>query len=143
MEMVWKAYPNAKMLCMFRDYGEIMESLDRTFRENPAHPDFNGAPVLKEVRFRDYWPKRPPLAWSIPAYEERRRRDDDRVLFIKSSMITSDPKLTVRTMRQVFEFIGVEPIDIDPNNVKKEAYEFDGVYGPLGDHRVRPKIGPR
>ena len=144
VEYVWRAYPQAKMLIMYRPEEEIMESLDRELRADPAHPDFQGAPVEKAVRFQEYWPKRPPLAWALPAYRERRfNRPDKRVMYINYNTLVKDHDKTIETMGKIFKFIGAEPFDVDPENVTKEAYEIDGLYGPLGNHRVRTKVGKR
>ena len=40
-------------------------------------------------------------------------------------------------MRNAFSFLGVEPINIDPNNVKKSVEEDDIHYGIFGKHSVR------
>lgn len=130
-------FPNAKMLCMVREEESIIESLEQRYRTNPMHPDFAKIPLEPRAR-AEYWRSRPPLknAKEGIAYLQTQPPDSG-IFYIKYEILIQRP---VDVMQSVFRFLGVDPFIIDAENVKKTAYELDGVFGPLGDHNVKRKI---
>jgi hypothetical protein len=135
-ELLWRAFPSAKIVCMTRPVEEILESLDRVYHANPGHPDTRDLPRDQSARF-DVWMQggSMPLGLALDRLHIRQSKGaDPRVCYMQYDDLCSSP---VDAMRAVFEFIGVDSMDVDPRNVVKQVTEDDRHFGIFGSHSVR------
>lgn len=138
-EMLWAAFPDARIVCMTRPVEEILESLDRLYLATPGHPDCRTLPRRREDRF-DAWMQSGsmPLGLALDRINMRKSRGcDDRIRYVSYGDLVAHP---IEVMREVFAFYGVDPVDVDPSNVVKQVLEDDRVYGVFGRHSVRTKV---
>lgn len=140
MESMWAIFPDAKMICMLRDSDDIINSLETAFKKNPMHPQFRELPLDPQLR-REAWLNRVPLSQALEGLRHRQSLgDDSRIIYVSYDGLVDDP---INVMNQVFERLELDPFEIDPNKVEKKVFEIDGVFGPLGNHDVRPTIQPK
>lgn len=135
-ELLWAAFPAARVACMTRDVGAILDSLNRIYLANPGHPDCRDLPRVEQQRM-DAWMQSGsmPLGLALDRLRMRQGKGEDaRVTYIRYGDLVESP---VEIMRDVFAFYGVEPIDVDPRNVVKQVAEDDRHYGIFGQHSVR------
>ena len=138
-EMLWAAFPEAKIVTMVRNINAILESLDKVYKKYPGHPDARHLPKNREQRFQ-FWAKSGslPLGAALDRLKLRQEKGPDpRIMYVKYGDLTNHP---VEVMRSVFTHLGVDPIDVDPNNITKLAIEDDMPFGIFGDHKVKSKI---
>lgn len=141
-EILWEAFPSAKIICMTRKVDDILASLNRIYLANPGHPDTRSLPRNESDRF-DAWMKSGsmPLGLALDRLKMRQSKgDDDRVRYVRYGDLVSSP---IEVMRNIFDFYGVDKFDVDPNNVEKNVVEDDRYYGVFGSHAVAKVVGPR
>lgn len=63
----------------------------------------------------------------------------DRMYPLEFNRLTSNPK---QVLKEVYDFIGIEQFQHDPNNVEQVTTEDDSVHGYIGLHEIRSKIEP-
>jgi len=64
----------------------------------------------------------------------------DRMLFVEyDSFCRNAPG----ELKRIYDFIGEEPFEHDPNNIETSSREDDSVYGFEGLHEIRPEIRPQ
>jgi len=141
-DLLWEVFPESRIVCMVRPIPDIVASLERIYRANPGHPETRELPKTADERAR-WWttPGRPPLGLAISRLTDRLSRGhDDRIKQVNYDTLVADP---IQTMREVFAFLRLDPIDIDPDNVQKPVPEDDSHYGIFGQHQLRPKVSRR
>lgn len=141
-ELFWDVCPDSKIVCMIRDVDKIIGSLERIYQANVGHPETRDLPKTAEGRAR-YWtaPGNLPLGLALERLHNRRSRGEDpRILYVQYRDLTHEP---VEIMRQVFEHLGLDAIDVDPKNVRKATPEDDRHYAIFGKHEVNPVVEPR
>ena len=141
-DLLWDVFPDARIVCMVRPIPDIIASLERIYRANSGHPETRELPKTAEERAR-WWttPGRPPLGLAMSRIKDRMARGhDDRIKQVNYDTLVADP---IQTMREVFTFLRLDPIDIDPNNVQKSVPEDDSHYGIFGQHQLRTKVEKR
>lgn len=141
-ELLWAAFPDARIVCMTRPIDDILDSLNRIYLANPGHSDARALPRNQEARF-DVWMQSGsmPLGLALDRQQMRRSKGcDERIKYVSYDDLIGNP---VEAMREVFTFYGVDPINIDPNNVVKQVVEDDRHYGIFGQHSVRTTVGKR
>jgi sulfotransferase len=138
-DLLWDVFPDARIICMVRPIPEIIASLERIYRQHPGHPETRELPKTAQER-ANYWttPGRPPLGLALSRLNDRGH--DDRIMRVGYNTLVDDP---IQTMRQVFTFLRLDPIDIDPNNVQKAVPEDDSHYGIFGSHQLRSTVSRR
>jgi hypothetical protein len=139
---LWDVFPEARVVCMTRPLPEIKASLERIYRAHTGHPETRGIPVDPQARDQ-YWahPQSKPLGLALSRFKHRRMLGDDpRIMYVGYNALCDRP---VETMRDVFRHLGLDPVDIDPNNVSKAVDEDDCHYGIFGRHELRPTVGRR
>lgn len=137
-ELLWAAYPDARIVCMVRDPEAIIESLERIYQANVGHPETRGLPPTPAAR-RSAWlaPESKPLGLALRRLHLRQQRPDSRIRYINYDIMCEQP---VAVMRRVFEHLQLPVFDIDPGNVIKAAYEDDSYFGIFGNHTVHPTV---
>lgn len=138
-ELLWNAFPRAKIICMTRNIDDILKSLDKIYLANPGHPDTRNLPRNAQARFAMWMESgSKPLGLALDRIKSRQERGpDSRIMYVQYEDLISAP---IDVMRVVYQFIEVEPINIDPNNVIKQVVEDDRHYGIFGSHNVRQII---
>lgn len=138
-ELLWGAFPDAKIICMLRSVDGIIGSLERLYRENIGHPETRQIPKTSDERAK-YWltSGSKPLGLALDRLNTRRKLGEDpRILYVNYEDLCKNP---IEIMRMVFSHIGLKSIDIDRNNVTKGAPEDDSYYGIFGNHQLKPTI---
>lgn len=138
-EILWQAYPEARIICMVRPVEEIIDSLERAYRAYPGHPETRMLPRTFEQRAQ-LWASSGnfPLGLALDRLKERQARGKEaRIEYIQYADLISQP---IDVMRAIFTHYGVEPIDVDPMNIRKAVPEDDSFYGIFGKHNVAPMI---
>ena len=141
-DLLWSVYPAAKIVCMTRPVEKIVESLEKIYRQHPGHPETRGLPKTTEARARAWTsPGSHPLGLALERLKDRQARGpDNRIKYVQYRDLTHDP---VEVMEGVFDFLGVEKFQINPQQVCKSVPEDDRHYGIFGRHEIRPQIEAR
>ena len=58
-------------------------------------------------------------------------------MFVQYEALCDDP---AKVMFGIYDYLEEDPFDHDFDNIKKEVEENSDVYGPYGNHEVKPKI---
>ena len=138
-ELLWAAFPEARILCMVREPDAIVGSLERIYQANPGHPETRGLPATAAAR-KDYWlnPETVPLGLALRRIRDRQAKGpDSRIAYIRYGDLCSAP---VEIMQQVFAHLQLPSFDVDPNNVTKAVPEDDSHFGIFGSHLVHPTV---
>lgn len=140
-ELLWRVFPDAKIICMIRDIDKIIESLEKIYRDNPGHPETRNLPKTANQR-ANFWLQsgNVPLGVALDRIRDRQSRGpDQRVLYMNYQELTHDP---IGSMRRVFNHIEVEAFDVDPKQINKLVDEDDSHYGIFGSHKLKPEVVP-
>lgn len=140
-ELLWKVFPDARIVCMVRDIGKIVDSLEKIYRANTAHPEVRHLPKTPEQR-GEYWTTSGtmPLGLALDRIKGRQALGlDERIAYVNYDDLVAS---TVEVMEQVFIHYKLQPIKVDINNIKKSVKEDDSHYGIFGKHNVSPMIQP-
>lgn len=138
-DLLWRIFPDARMICMTRDIDRIVGSLEKIYRKNPGHPETRHLPKTTQQR-ANHWIQSGslPLGLALDRLRERQSRGpDERILYLPYAELTADP---IGQMRRVFAHLQVHPIDIDPDNIVKASKEDCSHYGIFGCHKLKPQI---
>ena len=138
-ELLWEIYPQAKIICMVRDVEDIVASLERIYRVNPGHPETRDLPKRPDQRAQ-HWVSSGsfPLGLALDRIRNRQAKGaDDRILYVNYDNLVDEP---VDVMKQVFEYMELDPIEVDPMNVRKSVKEDDSHYGIFGSHELRARV---
>jgi sulfotransferase len=138
-DLLWRIFPEAKVVTMVRDVNAIVASLERIYRANAGHPETRHLPKTAEQR-ANFWKKSGslPLGLALDRLHDRQSRGpDNRIMYVRYEDLCASP---VEVMKRVFVHLGLEPIEIDRYNINKSAPEDDSHYGIFGSHQLRPTI---
>jgi len=138
-EVLWAAFPDARIVSMVRDPEEIVKSLERIYQANPGHPNTRDLPKTAAAR-RDAWiaPGSTPLGLALERlYNRQSKGVDSRILYVRFADLCNSP---VATMLKVFDHLNVSAFEISPNKVLKAAEEDDRHFGIFGEHTVHPAV---
>lgn len=141
-ELLYDAFPQARIVSMVRKAVDIVDSLERVYRAHPGHPETRDLPLTAEQR-AIYWMQSgtAPLGLALDRLQDRQNRGfDPRIAYVQYDDLVAAP---VDIMRQVFAHLGLEPIDVNPLEVRKAAPEDCRYYGIFGNHDVRPTVSKR
>lgn len=140
--LLFKLFPDAKLLVPVRDIRGILSSMEKKFQ---AHPEFQmetsqaDTGRIQTVDGRcQFWLDTAPVGIAIQRLHELARLHKDKVLFVHAEKLTSDPQATMDT---VWEYLGMEPIIHNVTNVEQYTEEHE-LGWPYGDHKVRPDVQP-
>lgn len=140
-EVLWEAFPEARIVSMIRDPEEIVKSLERIYQANAGHPDTRALPKTATAR-RDAWltPGSTPVGLALDRlYSRQSKGVDSRILYIRFADLCNSP---VATMLKVFDHLNVSAFEINPNKVVKASEEDDRHFGIFGKHTVHPTVRP-
>lgn len=137
-EVLWAAFPEARIVCMVRDPEAIVASFERLYVENPGHPDARHLPPTPKAR-REAWlaPESKPLGLALRRLYQRQQRPDSRIAYVNFDGLCAQP---IEAMHRVFEHLQLAPFAVNPLRVTKAAEEDDRVFGLFGSHTVHPTV---
>jgi len=143
-EWVQQWNPQPKMICMVRDLRDVFASFERIFRENrhrPVGPDnpqqLQSMTVFDRV---NYWGETQPIGLALLRLVDAFQRGiADQICFVRYEDLCGNPK---GTMGGIYDYLGLPKFSHDFENVVKQVYENDSLYGPYGQHAVRKSIRP-
>jgi len=115
---------------MTRGVEDILESFKNLFEANNRHYD--------ESEFIE--PHSEPLMRSLEGVQYAEENNKGEFLFVSYDDLVNDAN---SELSRIYEFLHLEPFQHDLNNVVTVNPEDDSVYGLLGMHDVRSKIGKR
>lgn len=138
-DMLFRLFPNAKLIVPVRDIRGIVTSLEKKRRENPIRfaPAEDASWVSLEGRVQG-WLNQGPVPGALQGVLETSRRFKDRVLFVHAEALTTNPEAE---MARIWKYLGEEPVAHDFSNVAQYTTEID-VGWPYGDHVIRSEVKP-
>lgn len=131
VEMI-KNYLDAtpKIIVLTRDTDEIIESFVELYKRN--NKQFDRSDLLVEGS--------EPLMRSLDGVNYAKANNNGEFFFIDYSSLVSD---TQNVIDDLYNFMELESFAHDFNNIVNENLENDAVYGLIGMHEVRNKVGRR
>lgn len=138
-ELLWDAFPDARVVCMVRPLKDIVASMERIYQAHNGHPETRKLPRTRDDRAK-HWtsPGVPPLGLAIERMNDREAKgEDERILYVDYDRLVADP---IVAMNLVFSHLALDPFEIDPDHVEKSAPEDDRHYGIFGDHKLHPVV---
>ena len=141
-DFLWGVSPESKLVCMVRNVDDIIKSMEAAYRRNPGHPETRHLPKTSELRAQ-FWLQNGNVTVGVAINrinDRKSRGSDPRIRYIDYDQLVDYP---IEVMRSVFEFMGLDKFDIDPNNVVKSAPERHEAFGIFGNHEFRNVIARR
>jgi sulfotransferase len=131
MEMI-KNYLDAKpkVIVLTRDIDEIAKSFVQLYKRN--NKQFSESDLFVEGS--------EPLMRSLDGVNYAKENNNGEFFFIDYSSLISD---TQDVMDDLYNFLELESFAHDFDNIVNENQENDAVYGLMGMHEVRNKVGRR
>lgn len=131
--------PDPKIICMVRDLGCILTSMEKRFRNNPLnhnvvinHQELANTTTEKRVIT---WLKEPPIGIALERLSQMILQGiDKKICFIKYEDLCANPAIQ---LKRVYDFLGIQPYNHNFNNIQQVTNEDDTVYGIFGNHDVR------
>lgn len=141
-EMLWNAFPAARIVCMTRKVDDIVASLERLYQANVGHPETRTLPIDPRKRAEAWMASGSlPLGLALDRIRDRRSKGpDERIMYVDYDYLVNDP---VEVMLSVFRFLNLAEFKIDSENLTKGAAEDDSYYGIFGSHKVRKTVSRR
>jgi len=140
--LLFKLYPDAKLLIPVRDIRGVLSSMEKKFQ---AHPEFQLEATqqdtgrIQTIEGRcQFWLDSAPVGIAIQRLHEIVRLHKDKVHFVHAEDLTSDPQ---GTMSQVWDYLGMESFIHNTSNVEQYTTEHELGF-PYGDHSVRSEVKP-
>lgn len=137
--LLFKVFPNAKMICLIRPYNEIIDSFERLFREHPTEiSKIYGLNAAATVYDRVAWliSGQGVLGYAVNASSELwAGQHRDRVLFVEYDALVRDPLAVTKAIHQ---FCDMPPFDYNFHKIEQlpGVEEFDRSLGAPGLHTV-------
>ena len=140
--LLFKLFPDAKLLVPVRDIRGILSSMEKKFQKHPEFQLEMSQQDTANIQTIDgrvqFWLERPPVGIAIQRIHELARLHKDKVHFVHAEQLTSNPQ---DTMNKVWEYLGMEPFVHNTSNVEQYTTEHE-LGWPYGDHDIRPEIKP-
>ena len=137
-------YPNAKVVCLVRDLRSVVASYEKIYRKNqhkadPVRDDASGRGTTVHKRLDEWMMPSNTIGRAIERiFEITRQGYDNEILFIKYEDLCLYPE---RTMKEVYQYLGIAEYEHDFDNIEQITSEDDEVYGLSNDlHIIRPKL---
>tara|TARA_R100000231_G_scaffold100895_2_gene75156 strand:+ start:121 stop:945 length:825 start_codon:yes stop_codon:yes gene_type:complete len=133
-------YKNPKIVSLIRNPIDIFCSMEQQFRKNfLQHSNIQNMVELKNTSLEkriDYWANTIPIGLSFERLHEVIRFGYYKnFLFIKYEDLCINKQIEIN---KFYEFINVEPNNVDFKNIKQITKEDDSIL--LLDHTIRPKL---
>lgn len=132
-----------KIICMVRDLREIITSMEKKYRAHPEqqshivnHGEFRGTTTFKRSQI---WLNGTPVGMALERLTEIITQGyDKKIFFIRYEDLLTSPN---ETMKDVYNYLGVDFYLHDFTNIEQITVEDDNVYGIYGDHNIKKELG--
>jgi len=143
-EWIEQFNPNPKMICMVRDLRSIVASMEKIFRKNrhtPVGPDNPSTMQNLTTEQRvEHWLNTQPIGLALQRTNDLFQRNlDKHVLFVRYEDLCNFP---IDTMKNVYDYLGIELFDHNFNCIEKEVVEYDSHFGVYGKHNIQRQLVP-
>jgi sulfotransferase len=135
-------YPNGKVICCVRDLSWILNSIELMLAKNPLHLsrifNFKGGTSVysRAEQLMNSETGLIGMAWS--GLREAWFGDmAGQMLVVPYDSLVANP---IRTLREIYTFIGEPYFEHNPNSVTFDNSEYDAELGMPGLHYVRPIV---
>jgi hypothetical protein len=134
-----------KMICMVRNLKSIFSSMEKLFRQSTEnhqsiqnHSEMKGTNTAKRI---DTWLSSPPVGLALERLQQTFLEGINKeVLYIRAEDLTSYPE---KEMNKIYQYLGLQSIKHDFDNVEQSIKEDDSVYGLTSDlHTIKRKVQP-
>jgi sulfotransferase len=135
-------YPGARIICLVREVGWIVDSVERILRRNPLQASRTlNLPVESTVYSRadalmNAETGLVGLAWSS-LREAWFGEHANSLIVIQYERFVRDPRGVIE---RLYRALGEAPFNHDFNNILYDASDYDATLGLAGLHRIRPKV---
>ncbi len=135
-------HPNFMILVCVRDLAQILGSIeaqhDRTrLIDFPDHIDAHNPFVRADRLFGRGGIVGGPLSSIEYARQIKNPAIQDRILYVPFEYLVDN---VVQAMREIYAKLGVEPLDVDPSNLKVTPHESDSYYRFKYRHKTYPAL---
>lgn len=131
-----------KIVCMVRDLRDVYASMEKNYRNNPDlhinginYTDLTGTTLSKRI---DMWSQSVPIGSSLDSLQDILSRPfASKILFIKYEGLFEDPQ---STMNSVYNYLEVDPIINNFNEIEQITSENDIIHRPYGEHTIKQTL---
>ena len=134
--------PDPKMICMVRDLRSVLASMERIYRKNrhaPVGPD--NPQELRNMTVVDrinYWLNDKPIGLALQrTLNSLQSGIGEKMLFVRYEDLLKSPQ---ETMNNIYNYVDEDSFEHDFSKIEKTVYENTIMYGPYGDHKVKPEL---
>ncbi|MGB7057725.1 MAG: sulfotransferase [Geitlerinemataceae cyanobacterium] len=143
IELAMELDPDVRMLVCVRELGQIFGSIEAQHRKTIwlDFPDdlANLSPYARaEALFAPKGVVGGPLR-SIQSVQDRSPDEQSRLFFVVFEHLMSEP---VAVMKDLYQWLGLEPHSLDPQNLTVRPHEADSYYRFKYRHVTHPHISP-
>jgi len=137
-----KWYPQPKMVCMVRDIRDTLCSMERVFQDNRHRPIGPDNPAeMQNITFQqrcNYWLNSQPIGLALQRLYEATENQLP-ILYIRYEDLVENPQ---NELNRWYDFTELEIFQHNFENVEKLVQEDSSVFGPYGDHTIKPVVKP-
>ncbi len=143
IELALELDPEVKMLVCVRELGQVFGSIEAQHQKTvwldfPDDLAYLSPYARAEKLFASTGVVGGPLQ-SLQAVQDRPIEQQQRLFFVVFEHLMSEP---VEVMQKIFQWLGVTPHEIDPQNLTVRPSEADSYYRFKYPHRTYPQIQP-
>lgn len=143
LHVILGLFPEAKVICCVRHIPWIIDSIERLIRRNrwelSSIFDFDTGGTIYS-RAEGLTSRNGMVGFACNALKQAMHSEEaDRLLLVSYEELTAHP---ARVLEGLYDFLGLEPVRHDFENVSYEAGEFDARLGTPGLHRVARAVRP-
>jgi sulfotransferase len=141
LSVLFRLYPEGKMIVCVRPLIEVIESVERIMQKNALEPsrifEFAPQPTVY-ARVEKLMSPKGLVGSAYNALKEAFFGPyAHRLLFLQYETLASDPQLA---MNEIYAFLDQPPFPHDFENISFDQAEFDSHLGTPGLHRVKPRV---
>lgn len=139
MHQLVELFEDFKVICLVRNPAWVMDSFEKIYRKNP----FNYSKMFSAANRVTVYSRCESLlngtvGVSLTALKEAFYGEySEKLLLVDYDLLTKFPE---KTMRLIYEFIGIDYFNHDFDNVEYSHDEFDYTLGVKGLHTVQRKV---
>jgi sulfotransferase len=134
--------PDPKIICMVRDLGCVLTSMELNFRKNPVghnlainHAELTNTTTEKRVAT---WLKQPPIGIALERISQMILQGiDKKICFVRYEDLCRRPE---EQMRKIYAYLQIPKHEHDFENIQQLTKEDDAIYGVFGNHEIKPKL---
>jgi sulfotransferase len=140
--LLFQLFPDAKLLVPVRDIRGVLSSMEKKYQQHPGF-QMEGSQQdtgrIQTVEGRcQFWLDTAPVGIAVQRLHELAKNHKDKVHFVHAEDLTGD---TQNTMNRVWEYLGIDPIIHNTENVEQYTQEHE-LGWPFGDHQIKQQVRP-